>query len=185
MRILKPEEYRNLRNIEKMNDINRGNRCLFESIVSTEVLQALSDWISNSKSDFVIIGGLALSYYIKPRMTMDVDVLFLSSEDIPDKVEDFKRHRPSTFQHNKTHVEVEVITPKLINTSIELIKKVFETAENQNGVKIASPSGIVALKLGRFNRQDQADIENLKQNYDIDLTPFNLSQEFIDKYNTI
>ena len=174
-----------LRNIEKMNDVNDGSRSLNESIISPEVLNALNDWIDNQESECVLIGGLALSFYIKPRYTMDVDILFLSKNDIPEKVEGFKRHRKSALQHNKTHVEIELITPEIINTTHGLIKKVFETSILRNGIRIASPSGIVALKLGRFNLQDQADIAALVDYVDIDLTLYNLSSNLIDLYEDL
>ena len=162
-----------LRNIEKMNYVNDGTRSLTESIISPEVISALNDWINNQESNFVLI-GLSLSYYVKPRFTVDVDVLFLSSEEIPDKVDNFKRNRKSAYQHNKTHVEIELITPQLIDISLEFAKSIFDTSIMNDGIKIASPSGIIALKLGRFSLQDQSDMVDLT-NYEknIDLLPYN------------
>jgi len=175
----------NLRNLGKMNHVNDGTRSLFESILPVEVIDALHDWIENNDTKCVLIGGLALSYYIKPRYTSDVDVLFLSKNDIPNEVYKFKHHRPSAYQHNKTHVEVEAVTPELINTTIDTIQAVFDTAKDVDGIKVASPSALIALKLGRFSRQDQADIEGLTQfvGYNnVDLEPFKLSQELLNKY---
>ena len=174
-----------MRNIEKMNRINDGERTLYESIQIPEVIEALKDWKNNTKCDYVLIGGLSYSYFCKPRSTTDIDLLFKNSYDIPDIVNKFKRHRKGAFQHNKTHVEVEVISPETINTDIRLVEVVLETSIQENGIRIASPSGIIALKLGRFSRQDQADIEALKEYTTIDLTPFNLSQELIEKFNSI
>lgn len=176
---------RKLRNIEKMNLKNDGSRSIYESIQIPEVLEALKDWINNNGSNCVLIGGLALSFYVRPRTTMDVDVLFLTSSDIPDTVNKFKRHRKGAFQHNKTHVEVEVISPETINTDISLVEAVFETSILEKGIRIASPAGIVALKLGRFSRQDQADIEALKEYTTIDLTPFKLQKELLDRFDSI
>ena len=172
-----------LRNIGKMNFVNYGDRSIFESIVSKEVDQALKDWISDTNSNFVLIGGLALSFYVKPRYTMDIGVLFLSTNDIPDNVKKFKQHRQGAFQHNETHVEVETVTPKSINISIELAQDVFDTSEVHDGIRIASTSGMVALKLNRFSRQDQADIESLLKYTKIDLTKFSLSKEVMERFN--
>lgn len=176
------KKFKHLRDFAKMYDNNDGTRKILESIIAPEVEMALHDWISNNESDCVLIGGIALSFYVKPRYTVDIDVLFLSKEDIPENVPKFKRNRPSAFQHNKTHVEVELITPQLIDTPNETIKAVYNTSEIHDGIKIASPSGLVALKLGRFSLQDQADIESLTNYTKIDLTPFNLTQELINKY---
>jgi len=171
--------------IDKMNYINDGTRTLMESILVPEIILALKDWVNNYSNDYVLIGGIALSYYIKPRTTTDIDILFLSNEDIPEKVLKFKKHRSLAFQHNLTHVEVETVTPKSINVPIEIAQTVFDTAIINNNIKIASPSGLVALKLFRFNRLDQADIESLIINTDIDLSQFNLPVELLKKYNKI
>ena len=169
-----------LRNVEKMYSVNNGNRSILESIIAPEVQAALQDWISYNESECVLIGGMALSFYTIPRYTMDIDVLFLS--DIPNNIPKFKHHRPGAFQHDKTHVEVETVTPKTINISDETAKAVYDTSEIHDGIRIASPSGIVALKLGRFNAYDKADISSLIKYTKIDLSPFNLPKEILDRY---
>ena len=63
-----------------------------------------------------------------------------------------------------------------------LIRKAFETSIIKDGIKIASPSGLVALKFGRFSRKDQADIEDLVNSEEIDLSIFNLSQDLLDRF---
>lgn len=152
--------------VEKWYIVNDGSRSLLESIVVPEVEKATKDWVKSAKPDFVLIGGIALAYHHIPRMTMDVDTLYLTREQIPDRVDGFKRTRPGAFQHNQTHVEVEVLAGQAINMPQEIVQKVFDTAISVNGVKIASKSGLVALKLlaqrtGAKGRQDQADIINL------------------------
>lgn len=179
--ILKLKDFK-LRNLEKMKSFNNGTRSLNESILAPEVISALEEWKRNNKSNGVLIEGLAYSYYCKPRETQDVDILYLSKEDIPDNVNGFKRTRNSAFQHNLTHVEIEVITPEHINISSELAKLVYDNANLVNGIKIASPAGIVALKLQRQKRQDMADIEELVKFTNIDLSPYNLSQEQLDLF---
>lgn len=179
-----------LRNIEKMNSINDGNRSLFESIANPEVIVALTDWINNTNVDCILIGGLALSYYIKPRTTFDIDMLFLNELEIPTNVNNFKRTREQAFQHNRTHVEIELITPEFINTPQNVIDKVFETALNIDGIKVTSISGLIALKLGRFKLTDQSDISLLVEysqstNKEIDLSIFNLSQDRLNKYEDL
>jgi hypothetical protein len=42
---------------------------------------------------------------------------------------------------------------------------------------VASPSGIVASKLGRWNKRDQADAEELMQHFTIDLEAAPLTAE--------
>jgi hypothetical protein len=56
---------------------NDGFRSLYESAVYPELSIALEDWKRNC-NDGILIGGLAYSYYCKPRKTEDIDCLFLS-----------------------------------------------------------------------------------------------------------
>jgi hypothetical protein len=180
-----------LRDLGKMTQINKGNRSLFESVMVPEVSQALKDWIKGTQSNGVLIGGLALSFYVKPRYTQDVDVLFLDSAEIPNTVSGFKRVRPHAFRHDQTHVEVELVTPELISVSEELCAQVVLDAETHSGILVASPSGIVALKLGRaiLNKpasyQDRADIVNLIATGRVNLDEFDLPDEQIEFYNQL
>lgn len=185
--LLNSEDHKNIRNIGKMNHMNDGTRSLYESVMAPEVILALDDWKKYSECNCVLIGATAMSYYVKPRYTSDVDVLFSTKDDIPKEVYNFKKHRTSAFQHNKTHVEVEVITPELINVSPDFIKKIFDTAviDLDSDIKIASPEGLVALKLGRFNFFDQGDIQNLKRYKTIDLSYFDLNDKLMNRFNSI
>lgn len=175
-----------LRDLYKTNTTNDGMRSLFESILIPEVVKAFSDWKNSTQNlEYVLIGGIALSYYTKPRTTTDVDVLFPKASDIPDLINRFKKHRVGAFQHNETHVEIKVLTPSSINMSEDLAKAIYVSARIIDGIRIASPSGLVASKLGRFKLQDQADIEALCEIEKIDLTPYPISKEWIDRYKKL
>jgi hypothetical protein len=138
-----------------------GKRTLTESAIDPAVLKALRDWTKANVKDCVLIGGLALSYHGKARYTEDGDFLFLSASDVPDTISGFKRTRPHCFRHNETHVEIEVLDPEFLKLDAGLAKKIFDTAIESDGVKVASREGLIVSKLGRFNRRDQADIEHL------------------------
>lgn len=177
---------RQLRSLFNMQHVNDGTRALLESILAPEVQQAMQDWIAGTKGiDAVLIGGLALSYYMKPRYTSDGDFLFLNESAIPESVNGFKRTRKHAFEHKKTGVEIEVITPQYINMDPALAKAIFDTAVKHDGTRVASPSGIIAAKLGRFKPRDQADILELHEHQKIDLTSFPLSDELIARYNKL
>lgn len=152
-----------LREITKMNSINDGTRTLFESIVAPEVLQAIKHWSNEMPSDGVLIGGLALSYYVKPRATMDCDFLFLSADQLPYASTNFKRHRNGAFLHKPTHVEIETVVPSNINMNPVLAKQIVDSAVSHGNVKIASIGGLIVSKLIRFSLQDRADINALLQ----------------------
>ena len=170
--------------IDLMKSINDGTRSLFESIMVPEVEHALKKW-SKLNINSVLIGGLALSYYNVPRYTQDIDILFLSKNDVPFKLDGFKKIRNHSFQCNDTHVEIELLDSDFLNISNNLVKEIFKTSIKKDDMLIASPSGLVALKLQRFSRQDQADIEVLSKNHKIDLKNYTLTKDHIEKYESI
>ena len=68
-----------------LRDMSRGrdpNRTLVESILVPELITALRDWEINAGGG-VLIGGIALSFYVPPRATQDLDFLFLSDSVLP------------------------------------------------------------------------------------------------------
>ena len=174
-----------IRDIIKMQNCNDGTRSLFESIMAVEVIQAFKDW-TKTHNEGVLIGGLALSYYASPRFTQDIDFLILSKNEIPVQVKGFTRIRDHTFQHNKTHVLVDLITPAHKNIPEHIARKVIETAIEKNGIKIASTDGIIAIKLFRLAMRDKADIISLiKTGHVGNLSEFNLPPEKIKEFHEL
>jgi hypothetical protein len=170
---------------------NNGFRSLFESIIPNEVILALKDWKDNYDSEnYVIIGGIALSYYIKPRYTEDIDLAFLSYDDIPTNIFKFRRNREQSFEHIKTGVEIELLTPEHLNRSYSFFETIFKNSKKSDGIKIASPESLIALKLRRFNNTDQNDIVELhkyclENSLEIDLKKYNLSDIEYDNYDRL
>lgn len=97
----------------------------------------------------------------------------------------FKRTHSGAFIHRETHVEVEVVAPENINVPSAIADTVYRTARVSNGIRVASPNGLVALKLYRGDPQDIADIINLTKIDQIDLSSWPNSDELIDKLNQI
>lgn len=152
-----------MRNLYKFKWLNDGIRTLNESIVYPEVEQTLNDWkkYSNTKETSVLVGGVALSFYLKPRPTEDLDLIFLSVDDIPDDIYGFKRSREHSFRHIITHVEVKVLDPDFLNKDIELFKIVFNNSILSDDIRVASPKCLIVLKLNRYIERDIADIADL------------------------
>jgi len=146
-----------LRDLIKMQKANDGSRSLFESVMVPELASVLQDWQTYVPNG-VLIGGMGLSFHVKPRMTQDLDFLFLSDTEIPDQVSGFKRTRGHAFQHNKTHVEIEILTPEFIKVPRPVVEQIIKSATVSDGIKIASAAGMVASKLFRLSLQDKADI---------------------------
>jgi len=181
--------YSNRRKSKWMN--TNGLRSLYESIIPNEVRVALDDWKNGHREDnYVLIGGLCMSYYLRSRYTEDVYLLFLTEDDLPGTVYKFKRIRPHSFEHIRTGVEVEMVTPELVGQNPDLFKKVYERSVISDGIRIASPVCLIALKLGRFIQRDRGDISALysycKDNdITVDLSDYELPQESLDKFNTL
>ena len=174
-----------LRDLFKMSYKNDGSRSLFESAMIPEIVKALQDWLKQNV-DSVLIGGLALSYYSIPRMTIDVDFLFFSENNIPDNIIGFKRIRPHAFQHNETHVEIELLTGEFLKISPLVVKKVFETSIKSDGLRIASASSLVALKLYHLSMQDKADIVALLKTGNVsDLSEFKLPENMMINFHEL
>lgn len=157
-----------------------------------EVQKTLLRWVASvSSPNMVLIGGLAMSFYSPPRETIDVDLLFLTDQDIPEVVSGFRKHRKGAFEEHDTRVEVETTTPKSINIDIHLAKKVIETAVTHEGLKVASLSGLIALKLvsslvTKRSLRDLGDIQilvNAHPTASIDGWP--LSDDLKERFNSI
>lgn len=168
---------------------NDGFRSLYESAVYPEVSMALEDWKRNCNDKCVLIGWLAYSYYCKPRKTEDIDCLFLSENDLPNYAYGFKKIRGHSFEHIKTGVEVEVLSPEFLKLDFNY-ELIFKVANFSNGIKIANPVSLIALKLGRFSPLDQSDIIELSKycnenQIKINLEDYSLSKIYLDRYNSL
>ena len=155
-----------------------------------EVQTTLNRWIKES-SKGVLIGGLALAFYTRPRHTTDVDILFLCKEDIPSSVPGFKRNRSGAYLDKETHVEVELTTSASFDLPEHVISKVFDTAVLQGGLRVASREGLIALKLItasaslRRRMGDLADVINLLENHlSIDMLSWELTKENLTDLDT-
>lgn len=165
-----------------------------ESIIPNEVILALRDWKDNYiNNNYVMIGGLAMSYYNRPRYTEDVDLIFLSDNEIPNNVFKFRKNRKNrkhSFEHIKTGVEIETLSPCSINKDEYFFETIFDDCIETDGIKIASPVSLIALKLGRFNDTDKSDISFLykyciEHDIEIDLAKYKLSEIEINNFEKL
>lgn len=161
-----------------------------------EVSHALLQWIKQKavSERSVLIGGVAMSFYSKPRYTTDADFLFLSDEDIPqESPEGFRRNRKGAFENKRTGVEIEVCTPQAINLPTAIAKKVFSTSHLLDGVRVASLEGLIALKLigaetPKREHRDLGDIQTLIESNsgrDLSLADWPLSPEQRTRLNKL
>jgi hypothetical protein len=138
------------------------NRDIWGATLVPEVRMALFDWMKNTDSEGIVIGGCALGVYTKPRTTTDADILFLGGESsLPLHVEGFKKTRKHAFEHIKTGVEIETLTPEYLKLSPDVVDFVKDNLEPSGGIRIASKSSMILLKAQRLSPQDRSDIFSL------------------------
>jgi len=164
-----------LRKLTSMQTMNDGTRSLIDSVMNPELIVALRDWEKSTGSG-VLIGGLALSLHCKPRYTQDIDFLFLEPCDVPDAVGGFSRVE-SGFRHDRTGIAADTFTRASMNLPREIVERVIKTATLSEGIRVASPSGLVALKLFRLIMRDKADVVALVKTGQVDLAAWPLPPE--------
>ena len=175
-----------LRNIAEMNTINDAahSRSLIGSIMLPEVIMAFQTWVK-AGLDGVLIGTAALGFHVRPRATQELEFLLPDDAAVPDAVAGFDGIGPALFRHQGTGVEVNIVTPVAIGVPIEIAEKVARTTIASDGAAVASESGIVALKLFRRSRQDEADIIPLIKTGRVDLSGFPLAPEQMSAFRKL
>jgi hypothetical protein len=148
-----------------------------------EVIIALRDWARSTASG-ILIGALSLCFFCKPRFTQDIDFLFLETSDVPDAVSGFSRVG-SGFQHDRTHTAVDIFTPSSINIPRDVAEQVIGTVTLSDNIRVASASGLVALKLFRSSMQDKADMVALIKTGHVDLAGWPLSPDMLAAFEAL
>jgi hypothetical protein len=132
---------------------------------------------------YALVGGVAMAFYAEPRFTRDVDLL-VDSDDF-DKVKGilekdgyFESASPWTFRNVaiELHRFLKVVNEEdemLIDILVakdEGVRKIIQNAveaESEEGrVMLADKKDLIWLKRTRDSKQDQADIEKLKDDKD-------------------
>jgi hypothetical protein len=127
---------------------------------------------------YALVGGVAMAFYAEPRFTRDIDIL-VDSEDyqrakaILEKDGYFESASPWTFRNVaiELHRFLKVIPEDEMMIDIlvakdENVRRIIRDAvqaESEDGrVRLANKKDLVWLKRSRDSKQDQADIEKLK-----------------------
>jgi len=174
------------RNVGAMNRINDAahSRSLTDSIMMPQVISAVRDW-TKADAGGVLIGGAALSFHVRPRMTQDLNFLVIDEAEMPRQAPGFTHIGPILFRHRETGVEVHVATSTAIGVPSQVAEEVAQTAMLSDGVRVASESGLVAMKLFRRSRQDEADIVALIKTGRVDLTRFPLTPDKMSAFREL
>lgn len=135
--------------------------------------------------DYALIGGLALSAWIRPRTTKDIDLIVVASKDIKWKnvasIIETRLHKKVAVQKmtQRTHIkeklsfilgqiEVDIISTKGFDLAEEAIKNSVVAKVFGKHIKVVVPEYLILLKLLPLSSQDTIDIRALVKKADRD-----------------
>ena len=131
------------------------------------------------KIGYALAGGVALSFYIEPRFTRDIDFLILSTDlkkisELLEKNGYFESALPCTFtgieltlhRFMKTLEDEDEMVIDLLVGSSRPIKNIISRAmiakSGDGTVRVVKKEDLVCLKQVRNSNQDRVDIEKLE-----------------------
>ncbi len=140
-------------------------------------MKHLFAWFDSSKIRGLVIGGVALAFLGRPRLTKDIDVLALVGLDqleyflksgkrfgfvprISDPHSFARRNRVLLLKHKTTGVEIDISLGVLPfeEESFERSRVIHETGLS---IRLPTPEDLVIMKAVAHRPQDLADIETL------------------------
>jgi len=128
--------------------------------------------------DYALIGGLALSAWIRPRTTKDIDIVIAVSKKIKweniASIIETRLHKKVAIQKGtqRTNIkeklsfisgqlEVDVINTRGFSLAEEAIRNAVVTDVFGKNVKVVTPEYLILLKLLPLSDQDTVDIKAL------------------------
>jgi hypothetical protein len=150
-----------------------GDQSLSEFL--RNALAEATDAMAHHQVQYALIGGIATSYRSQPRFTRDVDFLVNVSQlvlptlldelhvrgfefDTVSTIEEWARHHMVVLLYHG--IRIDWLKP-LIPAYLHILERATEELWLNQHIRIASPEGLIILKLIAFRSQDQVDIENL------------------------
>jgi len=139
-----------------------------------EVIRAISNILAENQVKYVVIGGIAVLAWGKPRTTFDVDIVItLFPAHLEMIISDFIRYgftaRKDAVKRLRRGLAVKlrhgIYSADLRLSSFTLDKQAIRRARHIKvaGVRIpiASKEDLIVYKLANFGYQDKADIEGI------------------------
>lgn len=123
--------------------------------------------------DYAIGGAIAVSYYVEPRRTRDLDI-FLLTDDEGYKLT-WEMLEKLGYEHKEDSIIVEDVPVDIVSAYQhpfyeEAIRNSKEIKINRIQVKIFTPEYLIATKLLVFRNKDKDDISDLLRYEKIDVT---------------
>lgn len=128
---------------------------------------------------YALVGGVAMAFYTDPRFTQDIDFLiesddFAKTKSILENEGYFESAAPWSFRNvaiemhrflkvaaKEDEMMIDILIAKEDKVS-RIIKNAQEADSEDGKVVVANKKDLIWLKRRRASKQDQADIERLK-----------------------
>lgn len=142
--------------------------------IETALVETVAALVKRDVS-YALIGGLATGYHSRPRYTKDIDmILDVPQLALPALLEELRNRgfefdeREVIAEFGRHHMAVlwrEGVRLDWLKPVLPLYRHVLEKAREEQGpsgpIRVATPEGLILLKLLAHRLQDQTDIEAL------------------------
>ncbi len=142
-----------------------------------DALRATVKWVDSTGTPYVVIGGLAVGFLGRPRMTNDVDLIIIAAPTqwqalldaaeshqfetrIPDALVFAKRSRVLLLRYMPTHTDIDV-SLGLLPFEEEMIARSIPLQIDNFIVRIPTPEDLIVLKAVAHRSVDVGDIEGV------------------------
>ncbi|OHB77113.1 MAG: hypothetical protein A2Z34_02515 [Planctomycetes bacterium RBG_16_59_8] len=144
-----------------------------------DLIRLVGDLLPSMNVRYFVFGAVAMDFWINPRMTADLDIVVcLEKKEIPAFIRQLNGKGFRIVQSRQRALwEGRILRLPIGNTSLDI--KICKTAHDLEALTrarkamtaltdlfVATPEDIILYKLQSWRRQDQADIERLKNEVD-------------------
>lgn len=140
-------------------------------------IEAVQRLLVKSDNRGVIIGGIAVGFLGKPRLTADVDALFLLSVDdipqfletarveniqprIPNAEEFARKNRVLLLQHSPTHTHID-ISLGILPFEEEMVARGIVRSTSTLSIRLPTPEDLIIMKAIAHRPKDLEDIRTI------------------------
>ena len=153
--------------------------CGFFPMNAFSEFRKLAERLNAERVPYALVGGVALAFYTTPRFTRDIDILIAPGElpkvsDILKREGYFESSAPWTFMstqltlHRFLKVQdgedmiVDVLEGGSARHAQIVDNALAARSEEGQAVRVAGKEDLIWMKQSRNSKQDQADIERLR-----------------------
>lgn len=149
-----------------------------EKMIQEELLR-IANALNKSKISYALVGGLAVSSWVEPRATKDIDIIVndinstLLNETLENigytlrsaamEINSIKFKRISKMMANDELFMLDLMQSNNLEYNNAIIDGATKISINKTELLVASPEDLILLKINSKRSKDQLDIINLKK----------------------